>query len=232
MIDRRARRRAAEAKSWSPATAAGNPHRGHEETSSSLHQERLDAVIVRLLEGEPATVLDLGCGSGSLLRRLAPVRRLERIVGLDSSTAALCVARRLLAEEGWGGDERIELVHGSLGDPDERLVGFDAAALVEIIEHLEPGRLSVVERAVFGTLHPTRVVLTTPNREYNVRYGMAEGELRHADHRFEWTREKFRSWAAGVAERNEYAVTFEDVGPLDPVLGSPTQMAIFGVKEG
>ena len=227
MIDRRARRRAAEAKAWTPATASGDPHRGHEETSSALHEERLDAVVSRLLEGELATVLDLGCGSGSLLRRLAPVRRLERIVGLDSSLGALRAARRLLAEEGWEDDERVELLHRSLEDPGKDLAGFDAAALVETIEHIDPVRLSVVERAVFGTLRPKAVILTTPNREYNVLYGMAEGELRHADHHFEWDREKFRGWAQGVAERNGYLVEVEEVGLADPVHGSPTQMAVF-----
>jgi len=232
MIDRRERRRAAEAKAWSPAAAAGDPPRGHEETSSPLHEERLDAVVARLLEGDPATVLDLGCGSGSLLRRLIAEEGLERIVGVDTSLEALRRAERQLAQEGKRADRRISLIHASLEEVDERLAGFDAAALVETIEHIDPARLSVVERAVFSGMRPGTLVLTTPNREYNARYGMAEGELRHADHHFEWTREKFCSWATGVAGRNGYAVMFEDVGPLDPVLGSPTQMAVFRLSAG
>ncbi len=119
-------------------------------------------------------------------------------------------------------------MHGSLIYRDRRLEGFDAAAVVEVIEHLDPPRLSAFERAVFEFARPGTVVLTTPNREYNVTWENVGAErLRHADHRFEWTRQEFRDWAEGVAERLGYSVRLLPLGPVDVTLGAPTQMAVF-----
>jgi 3' terminal RNA ribose 2'-O-methyltransferase Hen1 len=124
--------------------------------------------------------------------------------------------------------ERIELIHGSLIYRDQRLAGFDAAAVVEVIEHLDPPRLSAFERVLFEFARPTTVVLTTPNREYNVMWEtLPAGNLRHGDHRFEWSRVEFHDWAKRVAEKYEYAVRFLSIGPEDATLGSPTQMAVF-----
>ena len=111
---------------------------------------------------------------------------------------------------------------------DKRLEGFDAAAVVEVVEHLDPPRLRAFERVVFEFARPQYVVLTTPNRDYNSTWeALPAGEFRHPDHRFEWTREEFQAWAAGIGERFGYAVRFLPVGPEDEVLGSPTQMAVF-----
>lgn len=224
-VDRRARRRAAAAKA-EPA-AAGSAGLGQEETSTALHEERLDAVARVLLRSGARTVLDLGCGSGALLQRLVAEEQFAKLVGLDTSPRALLLAERLLATGGGAGGERLSLRCASFAEADPALAGFDAAALVETIEHVAPAHLSRVERAVFTELRPTTVVVTTPNHEYNVVYGLAEGEYRHPDHRFEWDRSRFRSWARGVAGRNGYRVAFEDVGPAHPWLGSPTQMGVF-----
>lgn len=71
-------------------------------------------------------------------------------------------------------------------------------------------------------------MLTTPNREYNVRFEtLPAGQFRHKDHRFEWTRAEFRGWATSIAEQHGYTVRFLPVGPYDPEVGSPTQMGIF-----
>lgn len=167
------------------------------------------------------SVLDLGCGPGELLLRLSRETQFDRIVGLDISSDALREARQLLQ-----GAPRVELIEGSFAVEDPSLSGFDAAALVETLEHIDAHRLSSVERAVFGSYRPATVVVTTPNSEYNPIHGTPEGEFRHPDHRFEWTRAKFRAWARGVAGRNGYRVAFSDIGEPDAELGSSTQMAV------
>ena len=124
--------------------------------------------------------------------------------------------------------ERIALLHSPLTYRDKRLRGYDAAALVEVIEHLDPPRLAAAEQNVFGSARPGTVVVTTPNAEYNVRWeSLPAGRFRHPDHRFEWTRAEFAGWAAGVAERHGYGVRHLAVGPEDPEVGAPTQMAVF-----
>lgn len=196
----------------------------------SLSEERLQTVLQTLVEQGAATVVDLGCGEGKLLARLLKHKQFTRVVGLDvASTALERAARRLRIDEMSERQRaRVELVHGSLVYRDRRLEGFDAAAVVEVIEHLEPARLPAFEKALFGAARPGVVVVTTPNAEYNARLqGLAAGAMRHADHRFEWTRAEFTAWASGVAERHGYTVELSPVGPVDDTLGAPTQMGVF-----
>jgi 3' terminal RNA ribose 2'-O-methyltransferase Hen1 len=188
-----------------------------------LHELRLDTVLRELLHCGARSVLDLGCGSGELLLRLAREAQFDRIVGIDTSAQALGDARSLLQIALAG---RVELVEASFAVPDARFTGFDAAALVETIEHVDAQRLASVERAVFGSYRPATVVITTPNSEYNPIYGTPAGSFRHPDHRFEWPRAKFRAWTRGAAARNGYRVAFGDIGEPDPELGASTQMAV------
>jgi len=195
--------------------------------ASALHEERLNAVVRHLLDSGAARVLDLGCGPGELLRRLARQPQFTCIVGIDIDERALGEARFALGIGFPGPADRVQVRYGSFEETDTELTGFDAAALVETIEHIDPGRLSRVERAVFGSMRPRTVLVTTPNQEYNALHGMAPGQRRHPGHRFEWSRAKFRQWAQGIAGRNSYCVSFIDIGPSDPLCGSSTQMARF-----
>jgi small RNA 2'-O-methyltransferase len=196
---------------------------GHQTTGTGLHDARLDAVLAALHRHAAATVLDLGCGAGALLDRLAADDRFARIVGIDGSAAALDHATRATA----GAADRVTLLNASFLDPHPALAGFDAAVLVESLEHVHPAELSRLEHAVFAVLRPALVVLTTPNRDYNVHLGLADGELRHPDHRFEWSRARLRAWADGVAGRRGYRAAYQDVGSVDAYLGAPTQLAAF-----
>jgi len=200
------------------------------EKKISLNEQRLDAVMNELQKGGAKSVLDLGCSYGNLLRRLLGEKQFDRIVGLDVSYRALEIAKERLNFDRMPERQRarIELMQGSLNYRDKRLAGFDAAAVVEVIEHLDEGRLAAFERVLFEFARPTTVVLTTPNVEYNVKFEtLPAGKFRHKDHRFEWTRVEFGAWAKGVAERFGYTVRFEPVGPEDSAVGAPTQMAVF-----
>lgn len=200
------------------------------EAPLSLNEQRLGSVMAALRAAEATSVLDLGCGEGGLLQRLLDDAAFTRIVGLDVSHRSLEVAARRLRLDRLPERKRarIELLHGSLTYRDRRLGGFDAATLVEVIEHLDPERLAAFEWNVFGAARPGTVVVTTPNVEYNARFdSLPAGRFRHRDHRFEWTRDQFRGWAGTVVERHGYAVRFVPIGPEDAEVGSPTQMAVF-----
>jgi 3' terminal RNA ribose 2'-O-methyltransferase Hen1 len=200
------------------------------EGGMSLNEQRHGTVLAALKASGSRTVLDLGCGEGKLLRELIKEKQFERIVGMDVSIRTLEVAQKRLKLERLSEKqaERIKLIHGSLIYRDKRLSGFDAAAVVEVIEHLDPPRLSAMERVLFEFARPKTVVLTTPNREYNVKWEtLPAGQFRHADHRFEWTRQEFQDWASGVAGKHGYSVRFVPVGPDDEVVGPPTQMGVF-----
>lgn len=195
-----------------------------------LHDQRLDAVASLLKERGVGSVLDLGCGEGKLLQRLIKERGLSRLVGVDPSVASLERAARKLHLEDAGDAmrERVKLQMGSLTYADRRWHGFDAATLIEVIEHIDPPRLQSLVLSLFGDASPGVVVITTPNREYNTLFeGMEPGAMRHTDHRFEWTRQEFRDWCEPVADTHGYSVTFSPLGPVDDNLGGPSQMAVF-----
>lgn len=198
----------------------------------TLHTLRLNLVAARLRELQAKSVVDLGCGEGKLLRRLLADRWFGRVLGMDVSHRSLELAalRLRLEQMPEHARRRIELVQGSLLYRDRRLEGFDAAALVEVIEHLDHARLSAMERVVFEFARPHHIIITTPNREYNALFpALLPGKFRHGDHRFEWTRDEFAGWSQAVGARFGYAVRLEPVGPVDERHGAPTQMAIFSL---
>ena len=225
------------AATWSTRRCSAWPRRrapeGEEdearEDAPSLNAQRLTAVATAA-EGAPVrTVLDLGCGEGALLGQLLDDPSFTEIVGMDVLVAgwrwrsAACVGSRCPRAEA-----RLTLRQGSLLYRDAALAGYDGAAVVEVIEHLDPPRLEAFARVLLGCAQPRVVVLTTPNAEYNARYrSLPAGDVRHRDHRFEWARHQFADWAARVAAQYNYRVAFASVGEDDPVVGAPTQMAIF-----
>jgi len=200
---------------------------------TSRHRERLEKVVHALRVSGSKSVLDLGCGPGELMSLLAAENRFTKIAGVDTSLEVLAEAgRRLASEERYRRKVHLSLHHASFTVLLGELTDFDAVVMVETIEHVEPRRLSAVERTVFAGYRPKTVLITTPNREYNVLHGVPEGGFRHRDHRFEWPRGKFRKWSAGVAKRHGYRITFDDIGDVDPELGSSTQMATFSRRDG
>lgn len=193
-----------------------------------LNDQRIEAILdhVRATQPPPERILDLGCGEGKTLRALRIAFPRVALTGMDVSSSALQIAARRLKTER---DTHLTLLHGSLLYRDDRLTNHDLALLMEVIEHLDLGRLSALETTVFAHARPRRVLLTTPNAEYNMVWkSLPAGAFRHSDHRFEWTRAELQTWAERVATENGYRVAFEGIGDPDPDgRGSPTQLAIF-----
>jgi len=196
----------------------------------SLNEQRTAAVLAVLRQCAARRVVDLGCGEGRLLRTLLADRQFSEIMGLDVSCRSLENASNRLQLDRLPPMQaaRIRLLHGSLMYRDQRISGFDAATVIEVIEHLDPPRLTAFERVLFEFARPKTVIMTTPNREYNVKWPtLPAGSMRHRDHRFEWTRAEFADWARTIAERFGYVVRFLPVGSEESVVGPPTQMGVF-----
>ncbi|MCT2583774.1 3' terminal RNA ribose 2'-O-methyltransferase Hen1 [Actinophytocola gossypii] len=198
-------------------------HDAGDERLPSLAEQRRAAILGELRAAGAARVVDLGCGEGTLLRALLADSAFTELVGVDVSVSALRRAAARLAEA-----QRVRLLHGSVTYADDRLAGFDAVVLSEVVEHVDPPRLPALAAAVFGAARPATVLVTTPNAEYNVRWDtLPAGEYRHPDHRFEWTRAGFAAWSEQVAAAHGYAVRHVPVGPVDTEVGAPTQLAVF-----
>ena len=200
------------------------------EARIGLNEQRLGTVVAALKRCGAKRVLDLGCGEGKLLKQLRRDKSFEEIVGVDVSYRALEIARSRLRldRRSPSQQKRLRLLQSSLIYRDKRLTGYDAAAVVEVVEHLDLPRLTAFERVLFEFAAPQTVVMTTPNAEYNVKFeSLPAGKYRHRDHRFEWRRDEFQVWARAVADRFGYSVRFLPVGQEDPVVGAPTQMGVF-----
>jgi 3' terminal RNA ribose 2'-O-methyltransferase Hen1 len=201
-----------------------------EPADKPLAVQRREAILAVLREAGARRVGDLGCGAGALTRDLIRDTSIDHVVATDVSARALQLAARHLNLERMPDRqrERLTIFQSSLTYRDDRLAGLDAAVLMEVIEHLDPDRIPALERVVFGAAAPATVVVTTPNAEYNAHFAtLSPGATRHPDHRFEWTRAQFRSWAGRVADGYGYRARFLPVGPEDPRDGPPTQLAVF-----
>lgn len=196
-----------------------------------LHEQRLEAAHQAVRDCGARSVLDLGCGDGDLLTRLALEPCIRRIVGVDLCSASLDRLRKRLEELDQTTVAQVQLIHGSFTEPQPAFGGFDCAVLIETIEHIDPDRLSVLENSLFGIMRPRTVIITTPNAEYNPLLGVPAGRFRHPDHRFEWGREKFHHWAGGVSRRNGYSVNFRDLAGEHQTYGGASQMAVFKILQ-
>ena len=205
-----------------------------EENKVRIHDLRLQAVRDELLQSGATRVVDLGCGEGKLLKLLLAEKQFNFVMGMDVSYRSLEIAMDRLKTDRLSPkqQERLKLIQGSLTYRDQRIEGMEAAALVEVIEHLDEPRLAALEKVLFACAKPQTIVMTTPNAEYNKKFQhYAEGQMRHADHRFEWTRAEFQSWAGRVAGNYGYMVTFKPIGEEDPEVGAISQMGIFSRNE-
>ncbi|MDJ1485518.1 3' terminal RNA ribose 2'-O-methyltransferase Hen1 [Cytophagaceae bacterium YF14B1] len=199
----------------------------------SLHYQRLQTVFEKLVASNSKRVLDLGCGEGKLLQLLLRENQFEEILGMDVSHRSLEIAAERLRFDRLPAHvrQRISLIQGSLTYKDKRLQGFDAAALVEVIEHLDLNRLQALEQSVFGFARPKLVLLTTPNAEYNQKYEtLIEGKFRHEDHRFEWTRTEFETWTQHITDVFGYDAELFTVGEVDEQVGASSQGVVFKRK--
>lgn len=202
------------------------------EKKLNLNTRRLGSVVAALKNCGASSVIDIGCGEGNLLSLLVKERQFSRITGVDVSHVALERSSEKLKLDRAGDSmrERVTLFQGSLTYKDARFEGYDAACVIEVIEHLDIPRLAAFERVLFEYARPRTVVLTTPNKEYNGNYEkLFDDDLRHGDHRFEWTRAEFRKWAVEAAEKHGYIVRFSEIGEVDVALGAPTQMGVFTI---
>lgn len=192
---------------------------------AGLHGERHRAVRDHLIALGAKRVLDLGCGRGDLVRLLVREPCFEEIAAIDISAEGIREA-----SINWSDDSsqcRVSFQQRALSYADPVFHGFDAAAVVEVIEHLGEHQLRAFERVIWDRARPTTIIVTTPNFEYNALLYPGSPRLREPEHRFEWTRPQFENWARSLAARTGYGVVFTGAGPTDGERGPLTQIAIF-----
>lgn len=195
----------------------------------SLNTKRLNAVLEAVRESGAESVIDIGCGECKLTSMLLDERQIRKVAAADVSISVLEKAKRRLHYEHMQPykKNKLTLMQASMIYKDKRFSGYDTACVIEVIEHLDPWRISDFERVLFEFASPKTVILTTPNREYNACYEWMTSTLRHNDHRFEWTREEFKLWSEHICQSFGYIVKISEIGDIDEKYGSPTQMGVF-----
>ena len=194
-----------------------------------LNTIRLETVKKTVLDSGAESVIDFGCGEGRLEQIILREPQIKKITAVDVSVDVLEIASRKLRYEKLEPElkDKLTLTQGSVTYKDERFKGYDCACLVEVIEHIDKPKLPDAEKAVFGVYHPKTVVVTTPNKDYNTVYGIPDEELRHKDHRFEWTREEFKKWTEEICKTYKYVCQIENIGDCSEEFGSATMMGVF-----
>ncbi|XP_070688348.1 small RNA 2'-O-methyltransferase [Pempheris klunzingeri] len=212
--------------------------------SPALYRQRHQFVIDFVTRNKPQKVVDLGCGECSLLKKLKFHREIELLVGVDINGAKVKKQMHGLAPISTDylqpsyDQLRIELYRGSVTQKDVRLRGFDLVTSIELIEHLTLADVELFSEVVFGFMTPVAVIVSTPNSEFNPLLPGLTG-FRHTDHKFEWSRAEFKSWALKVCLDYGYEVEFTGVGEAPPGqqerIGFCSQIGVFrrlGVRSG
>ncbi|KAL3632358.1 hypothetical protein CASFOL_025342 [Castilleja foliolosa] len=223
--------------------------------SPPLSKQRVEFAVQQIKKSTASSLVDFGCGSGSLLDSLlAYPTSLEKIVGVDISQRALAKAAKSLhikldrlldSKEPISKIKSAELYDGSILKFDSKLCGFDIATSLEVIEHMQEEDACLFGDIALSLFCPKILIVSTPNYEYNVilqkitpSHGQEDDpdeknasqscKFRNHDHKFEWTRAQFERWASDLAVRNDYCVEFSGVGgAADVEPGFASQIAIF-----
>ncbi|KAL3512918.1 hypothetical protein ACH5RR_025635, partial [Cinchona calisaya] len=226
--------------------------------SPPLSKQRVEYALQHIRESRALSLIDFGCGSGSLLDSLLDYpTHLEKIVGVDISQKSLTRAAKMLHSklntklEARVPSNRIKsavLYEGSITSFDSRLCGFDIGTCLEVIEHMEENEASLFGDVVLSAFCPTILIISTPNYEYNVILQKSTPQnqeedpddknqpqsykFRNHDHKFEWTRSQFCDWAINLSKRHNYNVEFSGVGGVaDEEPGFASQIAVFRRKD-
>jgi 3' terminal RNA ribose 2'-O-methyltransferase Hen1 len=177
------------------------------------------------------TIVDLGAGEGRLSVQLGFVEGVEEILSIEPSNRSRIKAidrfEQVIKTDGY---VKPLSLPGSLFYYDSRLQNKDIIILCEVIEHIEEDRLPKIFETILNDYRPKTLLVTTPNQEYNVLYEMEE-EMRHDDHRFEWSRTQFAKNVKEWTQNYPYQVSIQGIGEEHPTYGHPTQMAIFRREE-
>ncbi|XP_061680607.1 small RNA 2'-O-methyltransferase isoform X2 [Syngnathoides biaculeatus] len=202
----------------------------------SLHAQRHDFVVDFVRRNKPKKVVDLGCGECGLLGRLRFNHQIALLIGVDLNGAKLRKKMHGLAPlsadylQPTFDQLCVQLYQGSVTQKDARFRGFDLVTSIELIEHLRLDDLEPFTNVVFGYMVPQTVIISTPNSEFNPLFPGLSG-FRHSDHKFEWTRMEFQSWALNVCSEFGYMVEFTGVGQAPPGqeqrIGFCTQIGVF-----
>lgn len=200
-----------------------------------LYEQRYEFVKSYIDTHKPKKVADLGCSECSLLHKLKFRDCIEELVGVDIDESILKRKGHILTPlpahylEPLERSLTVSLYHGSVTEKDPALLGFDLITCIELVEHLETDDLEKFQDVLFGFMAPNAVVISTPNVEFNVLLS-EKPHLRHPDHKFEWNRKEFQSWAMNISRQYNYTVDFTGVGEAGAAskdIGHCSQIGIF-----
>ena len=190
------------------------------EKHTSLNTMRYEAIVNQVKQLQHSIVIDMGAGEGKLTEQLAQIKTIDKLYAVDPSNAALMKMTKRFSDAEFSVTPTIQW--GSLYYEEDNFRKADVFILCEVIEHINEDRLPQLMHLITDTYAPKSIIITTPNAEYNRVYELQQ--MRHDDHRFEWTRAQFKAWCSKVSP--QYELHFEGIGVEHPAYGTPTQMCV------
>lgn len=150
------------------------------------------------------TILDIGCGEGFYVSRFS--ERVQTYMAVDRDAGVLESAKNKGASN-------------TLFFPDTNAAflalqekgGPAVVLLMEVIEHssVEESQELLGQLAVHPLVH--RILITTPNKNFNVHFHLGD-EMRHDDHKFEFTPSEFRDFILAIFPAHGWRASFSMIG--------------------
>lgn len=169
----------------------------------NTRQQRFDAISDVLTGGE--TLIDIGCGEMFYGMKLCG--KYETIFAVDADAEQQDINQGKLAKRSI--DNIVPLTAKATPEwVKENEALFDGAdvLLTEVIEHMSLEEANALIEAILSTNYK-RLIVTTPNKDFNVNYGFSDTDMRHDDHQFELPYVKFAKWMEKLWETKKPAAT-------------------------
>ncbi|EDW08766.1 small RNA 2'-O-methyltransferase [Drosophila mojavensis] len=214
-----------------------------------VYEQRYCAAIQILEDArwvkEIKKVTEFGCAEMRFFQLMRRIETIENIlqVDIDHDTLKAHLSRTNPLVSDYMKQRvaplRVQVLLGSVADASEELRNTDAVIALELIEHVYEDVLAKIPVNIFGFMQPKIVIFSTPNADFNTIFTrfnpLLPNGFRHHDHKFEWTREEFKSWCLGITEKyTNYMFSLLGVG--DPpqgeeAVGHVSQIALFVRKD-
>jgi 2-polyprenyl-3-methyl-5-hydroxy-6-metoxy-1,4-benzoquinol methylase len=170
-------------------------------------------------------IVDLGCGEGNYVIDLARKMPPEQIYyAIDTNEECRETVKNKVAKKQLQNVQILESLDQFLENPPEEKYNV---LLSEVIEHMTVEEATALAKRVITLPNVGQVFITTPNKDFNKNYVFdSDEEMRHDDHKFEFTPKEFEDWVEKVLDGVEGKVPhFHSIG--DTVNGSCTTLGVF-----
>lgn len=199
----------------------------HQLIFGDTHKQRINFVLSELEIDRD--VIDYGCGEGRYVKPIIKhISKTNRYIGFDIDDEVAKKAKKKVKHLNDGDVEHIiitkldDLLGITDGNEDSNIV------LSEVVEHMKYGDAVGLIKNILSLFKPNKLIITTPNKDFNKFYYLEEDEFRHDDHKFELTTDGFDDFINTIFDSN-YIYLKHNIGDIVENV-TPTQGVVLVKK--